>query len=193
MPILRLPEGHLRDEIRQPLYDTIAIAAAESPIASRTFFQSITGKTKAQTNMKQNSQLETAVSFRCVGLAIDCQNLYYANVQALGLISENSSLRLRVGEKDYWEGPMVFASGRIKHESSTFDANNAYQHFGAEAVQSVSLQGKHVVDINPLQGFFVEWNCAGMTGAEITLATPAADTTLKFLMSLKGLLRRPVQ
>lgn len=193
MPILRLPKGHLRDEVRIPLYDTITIAAAESPIATRYFFQTVTGKSKAQTNLKQNSQLETAVSFRCQGVALDAQNVYWANRSALPIIQENSSLRFRVGEKDYWEGPMTFLSGRIRHEADSFDTNVAYQHFGLEAVQPVVLRGKHVVDINPLQSFFIEWICSGMTAAEITASTPAANTSLKFLASLKGLLRRPVQ
>lgn len=193
MPILRLPKGHLRDEIRQPLYDTVQVAAAESPIAVRQFFSNIQGKTRAQTNLKTNGQLETAVSFRCEGLALDCQNIYYANAQALPLILENSSLRFRVGEKDYWEGNMVYMAGRVCSEISTFDANSAKQHFGLEAVQPVILKGKHVIDINPLQTFFLEWNCQGMTAAEITLATPAANTRLQFIASMKGLLRRPVQ
>lgn len=193
MPILRLPKGHLRDEVRIPLYDTVTIAAAESPVATRYFFQTVTGKSKAQTNLKQNSQLETAVSFRCMGVALDVQNYSYANIAALPIIQENSSLRLRVGEKDYWEGPMTFLSGRIRQEVSTFDANAVYQHFGLEAVQSVILKGKHVVDINPLQSFFIEWICSGLTAGEVTAATPAANTSLKFLASLKGLLRRPVQ
>lgn len=193
MPILRLPKGHLRDEVRIPLYDTVTIAAAESPVATRYFFQTVTGKSKAQTNLKQNSQLETAVSFRCQGVALDCQNRSWDNRSALPIIQENSSLRLRVGEKDYWEGPMTFLTGRIRHEVSTFDANNVYQHFGLEAVQPVILRGKHVVDINPLQSFFIEWICSGLTAGEITDSTPAAGTSLKFLASLKGLLRRPVQ
>ena len=193
MPILRLPKGHLRDEIRQPLYDTITIAAAESPVGVRSFFSNIQGKSRAQSNLKTNSQLETAVSFRCQGVALDAQNLYFANRSALPIIQENSSLRLRVGEKDYWEGPMVFLSGRIRHETSSAATDVTYQHFGLEAVQSVMLKGKHVIDINPLQTFFIEWNTSGLTAAEITAATPAANTSLKFLASLKGLLRRPVQ
>lgn len=193
MPILRLPEGQLRDEIRQPLYDTLTIDAAESPIGVRSFFSNIQGKSKALTNLKTNGQLETAVSFRCEGLGLDAQNIYYANVQALPLIMENSSLRFRVGEKDYWEGNMVYLSGRIRSEVATFDANSAKQHFGLEALQSVVLKGEHVIDINPLQTFFLEWNCQGMTAAEITASTPAANTRIKFVASMKGLLRRPVQ
>jgi hypothetical protein len=193
MPIVRLPEGSLRDEIRQPIYDTIAVIAAESPVGTRRFFSNIQGKSRAQTNLRQNNLLETAVSFRIQGMALDCQNFYYANVGALPVIMENSSLRLHVGEKDYWEGPWAFTAGRINSEAAATTNPYLYQKFGFAAVQPVILQGKHVVDINPLQSFFAEWVCDTLTAAELVLATPAANTALKFQYSLKGLLRRPVQ
>lgn len=201
MPIVRLPEGSLRDEIRLPLYDTIIIQAAESPVGVRSFFSNVQGKSRARTNLRQNNLLETAVSYRIQGMALDAQNIYAANVSALPIIMENSSLRLRVGEKDYWEGPMTFVSGRVKHFSSSATTvaattlDRVIQHFGDEAVQPIILQGKHVVDINPLQSFSVTWTLdpADVTAGEVTAATPAAATNLKFQLSLKGLLRRPVQ
>ena len=145
--------------------------------------------------------LETAVSFRVQGLAIDAQSFYSQNVVALPVILENSSMRLRIGEKDYWEGPMSFLSGRIEAAfaaattvaATTID--HVYQKFGSSAVQPVILTGKHSVDINPLQSFFFEWviDQADLSAGEIASATPAAATNLKFTASLKGLLRRPVQ
>lgn len=192
MPILRLPQGELRDEIRLPLYDTITLAAAESPVGIRQFFSSVQGKSKALTNLRQNNLLETAVSYRVQGMAIDAHNYAVANVAALPIIMENSSVRVRIGEKDYWEGPMTFLAGRIDHFSSG-NTDRVYQKFGATALQPVMLEGKHVVDINPLQSFFAEWNCQGLTAGEITAATPAASTSLKLIFSFKGLLRRPVQ
>lgn len=201
MPIVRLPKGSLRDEIRLPLYDTITINAAESPIGVRRFFSNVQGKSRARTNLRQNNLLETAVSYRVQGMAIDAQNIYSANSKALSIIMENSSLRLRIGEKDYWEGPMTFVSGRVKQNAAAATTvaattiEHLHQHFGAEAVQPVMLAGKHVVDINPLQSFFCEWvvDQADLTAGEIANATPAAATNLKFQFSLKGLLRRPVQ
>lgn len=193
MPILRLPKGSLRDEIRQPLYDTLTIAAAESPIATRSFFSSVQGKPKSQSNLKQNNILETAVSYRIQGMALDAQNIYAANAAALPLIQENSSVKIKIGEKDYWEGNMVFLTGRIWQHASAAAAPLVRQQFGGHAVQPVMLKGKHVVDINPLQSFTAEWSCSGMTATEITASTPAANTQLKFIFSFKGLLRRPVQ
>lgn len=193
MPIVRLPEGSLRDEIRQPIYDTIAIGAGISPVGIWRFFSNVQGKSRAQSNLRQNNLLETAVSFRVQGMALDCQNHYYANEHALAIILENSSLRVRIGEKDYWEGPLAFISGRISAFAATTTTPYLYEKLGMEAVQPVILQGKHVVDINPLQSFFGEMTVDVLSAAELALATPAADTALKFQFSLKGLLRRPVQ
>lgn len=195
MPIVRLPNGSLRDEVRQPLYDTIAIAAAESPVGSRSFFSQVQGKSKARSNLRQNNLLETAVSYRVQGLGVDCQSFYEQNIDALPIIMENSSIQLKIGEKIYWEGPMTFCSGRIQAAYATSASEYVHQKFGDAAVSSVVLQGKHTVDINPLQSFSALWNIdqADLTAAEIAAATPAANTNLKFIFSLKGLLRRPVQ
>jgi hypothetical protein len=201
MPQLRLPKGSLRDEIRQPLYDTITIAASESPIAVRRFFSSVQGKSRARTNLRQNNLLESAVSYRVQGMALDAQNFYAANVACLPIIMENSALRLKIGEKDYWEGPMTFIGGRIHSafaSATTVAAttlDHVHQKLGFSAVQPVMLAGKHVVDINSLQSFFCEWviDQADLTAGEITAATPAASTNIKFIFSLKGLQRRPVQ
>lgn len=192
MPILRLPQGELRDEIRLPLYDSLTIAAAESPVAIRQFFSSVQGKAKSLTNLRQNNLLETAVSYRVQGMALDAQNYVVANVDALPIIMSNSSVRVRIGEKDYWEGPMTFLGGRL-HAFSSGATDRVYQRLGDIAIQPVMLEGKHVVDINPLQSFFAEWNCQGLSAAEIVAATPAAGSYLRFTFSFKGLLRRPVQ
>lgn len=201
MPIVRLPNGSLRDEVRQPLYDTIQIDAAESPVGTRSFYSQVQGKSRARTNLRQNNLLETAVSYRIQGMSIDGQNFYEENKDCLPIIMENSALQLKIGEKVYWEGPFTFCGGRI---CSAFSAattianttiNNVHQKFGEAAVASVVLQGKHVVDINPLQSFNANWtiDAADLTPAEIAAATPEANTNLKIIFSLKGLLRRPVQ
>ncbi len=199
MPIVRLPGGSLRDEVRQPIYDTIDQLAAESPIATRSFFSSVQGKPLSQSNLRQNNLLETAVSFRVQGIGLDAQNIYAANGQLLALVQESSSLQLRIGEKVYWQSPLVFVTGRVKQNaaaSTTVAATTIerlLQHFGEEAVAAVVLTGKHVVDINPLQSFRLDMTTEGMTAAEIALATPAAATKVRYQASLKGLIRRPVQ
>ena len=201
MPIVRLPNGSLRDEIRMPLYDTITIGASESPIGSRRFYSNVQGKSPARSNLRQNNLLETAVSYRVQGMAVDAQNFYAANVACLPIIMENSSLIVKIGEKEYWKGPMTFLAGRLEasYAAATTVAattiDRVHQKFGDSAVQSVVLQGKHCIDINPLQSFSAIWDIdqADLTAAEVTAATPAASTNLKFIFSFKGLQRRPVQ
>lgn len=193
MPIVRLPGGQVRDEIRQPLYDSFDLAAGVSPSGQVVqFFSSITGKTLAQTNLRQPSQLQTAVSFRTQGLCMDAINRSQANVGVLPVIMDQSSLQLTIGEKIYWQGPVLFGCGRL-WASLAGSTTLAYQQYGWQAIQPVLFQGAHVIDINPLQNFSVAFVTDTLSAADATAATPAANTFVRFRMSLKGLLRRPVQ
>lgn len=199
MPRVKSPDGELRDEIRQPLYDGIYQAAAESPIGQRSFFSNVQGKAKYLTNLRQNNLLEATVSFRVMGLHLDAQNVYTDNVSLLPLVMEFSFFNFKVGEKDYWQGNGVYAAGRLSQHASAATTvaattiNNVYQRYGDTAVQGVLLTGKHVIDIPPLQSFRVDWSVEGMNAGEIAAATPAAATRILYLFSLKGLQRRPVQ
>jgi len=199
MPIVTLPGGELRDEIRQPLYDTVTQAAAETLAGTRRFFSSIvntggTPKSNLKTNLTQPGSLETAVSFRVQGMCFDASNDDAANLTILPVALAKSSLVLKVGVKDYWTGPARFAGGRMTVTADNSAAAFIYQQYGWPAVQPVVFQGKHVIDINPLQNFLVTWQilAADLTAGEAALA-PAAGTELNYVMSLKGLLRRPVQ
>jgi hypothetical protein len=196
MPIVTLPGGELRDEIRQPLYDTIIVAAAEGLVGVRRFFQSnvIAGgapKSLAATNMEQPGSLPTATSFRVQGLAVDADNAAIANNSFLPAFLRSSSVSLLIGVKNYWQSPLRYACGRLQ---AMLSSGADYQQYGWSAVQAVVFQGKHVVDINPLQNFQISWvtNAQDLTAAEAAL-TVAAATQLTFQASLKGLLRRPVQ
>ena len=196
MPIVRLPEGDLRDEIRNPLYDTVDLTGALSG-TTYNFFSSVLNKTLAQTNLKQNGQLETAVSFRVQGLALDAQNVVSTESFVLPIILERSSIRLHIGEKDYWSGPARFAAGRVQ-QNAAFDASAAptyalLQQYGWAAVQGVMFSAKHVVDINPLQSFFMQWIIDTIDATNAARATVTVGEVLKAVGSLKGLLRRPVQ
>jgi len=202
MPIVTLPGGELRDEIRQPLYDTYDVAAGETLAGTRNFFSSVTDagnipKSLLKTNLKQPGSLETAVSFRVQGLAFDAQNSLNANAAILPVILQKSSLVLAVGVKTYWEGPARFAAGRMMESASIgtgIAAGTIFQQFGWAAIQPIVLQGKHVIDINPLQNFRVAWNIDAndLTATEQALA-PAVGTEMPIVCALKGLLRRPVQ
>jgi hypothetical protein len=204
-PIVTLPGGDVRDEIRQPLYDTIIYVAAETLAGTSTFFTSVvnpvTGSPKSlmMTNLTQAGQLPTATSFRIQGLCIDAQNQNAANVNILSVIMEKSSLSLSVGVKNYWQGPLRFACGRQWESGFTGTAaalavGRTYQEYGWQAIQPVVLQGKHVVDLNPLQNFSLtlDTEADDLTAAEAALVIAAA-TQILVVGSLKGLLRRPVQ
>lgn len=197
MPIVTLPGGQVRDEVRQPVYDTRNLAAATSPVGTFRYFSSVQGRSLAQSNLRQNNLLETAVSFRVQGLGLDAQNEDIANVGVIGVMLNKSSLRLHIGEKDYWSGPARFAAGRMVTAATTTVAATSVllQQYGWAAIQPICFQGKHVIDINPLQSFFCEQvlDAADVTATEITAGTPAAGTSQAFVFSMKGLLRRPVQ
>lgn len=193
MPIVKLPGGSLRDEIRETVYDTIDFVTASPPVNStQSFFSAVQGKPISQTNLRQNNLLETAVSFRTQGLALDVLNFTDANAVAIPLVQENSGVRFRVGEKIYLESPMRFAAGRVWTDVAG-GTSRIYQQHGAAAVAGIILTGHHVVDINPLQSFQVDWLIEGLTAAELALLAIAADTKLRYVCSLKGIKRRPVQ
>lgn len=195
MPIVRLPGGELRDEIRNPLYDTLTVVTDPNLLNNSRWFSDIQGKAKWQTNLRQPNLLETAVSFRVTGMAVDAQYINTAAAAqhaALPSIMEYSSVRVRIGEKDYWEGPMAYLMGRLEQNASTTVDEIVYQRAGEQAVQGVILAGRHVVDINPLQSFFAELGIA--IPAFLAAATTLAGNDRIYLkFSFKGLLRRPVQ
>lgn len=204
MPLVSLPGGQLRDEIRNPLYDSDDLLAGQSPVGTTFFFASTTNpdgspKDLSQTNLTQASALPTATSFRCQGYAVDAQSYYEANRFCLPIIQDHSSIQLNVGEKQYAQLPWVYLGGRLDVNqaiSTTVAASTAernYQKFGQSAVAPVVLTGKHVIDILPIQQFKAIWTCQNLTGAEVTAATPAAATFIRFYFAMKGLLRRAVQ
>lgn len=196
MAIVRLPTGDLRDEVRQPLYDTIIISSASDINADRRFFNDVQGKAKYLTNLRQNNSLETAKSFRIQGLGIEAHTQDATKIKALPLIMRNSALEMQVGEKIYFESPMRIVAGRLWQNAAMAgdtDAQIFLQQFGEPSANAVQFGNKHFVDIEPLQSFSVRFKTEGLAGAELTAATPSATDSLYFVCLLKGLLRRPVQ
>lgn len=198
MPIIRLPNMELRDEIRQPLYDTQDLDGAASSLAGiRYFFQDVTGKTKTETNMTQNGQLGAATSFRVQGLAIDAHNVLLANQQLLPVFLENSFIQLNIGEKNYWQSPARYVAGRMYEDATsgtTVAGGVLLQQFGWAAVAPVVFGARHVVDINPLQPFSVLLQTDALSTEEQTaVGAIATGRKIRLVMSLKGLQRRPVQ
>ena len=206
MPLVSLPGGQLRDEIRNPLFDSDDLLAGQSPVGITRFFSSVVNpdgspKGLEQTNLTQANSLPTATSYRCQGYAIDAQSYFEANRFCLPIIQDHSSIQLNVGEKQYAQFAWVYLGGRLEVNQaialSDFavptTAERNYQKYGQSAVAPVVLTGKHVIDILPIQQFSAVWNCQGLTAAEITQSTPAAATQIRFYFAMKGLLRRAVQ
>lgn len=201
MPIVRLPNMELRDEIRQPLYDTEDLEGAASTLSGiRTFFQSIQGKSLTETNLTQAGSLGNAQSFRIQGMALDAHNVLSANQQLLPVFIENSSLQLKVGEKLYWQSPARFVAGRmwqnqaVSTTNATTEVNVMLQQFGASCQAPIVFGAKHVVDINPLQPFQAILTTDALTAQEQTaVAAIATGRKIRLVYSLKGLYRRPVQ
>ena len=144
--------------------------------------------------MEQPGSLPTATSFRIQGLCVDADNLSQDgnNIFLLSLFLRSSSVSLQVGVKNYWQSPMRFACGRMLTDMAGIA--QVYQQYGWPAVQPVVFQGKHVIDVNPLQNFQLVWatSAQDMTAAQAAFVVAAASE-FKFVASLKGLLRRPVQ
>jgi hypothetical protein len=110
-------------------------------------------------------------------------------------MQDYGSLRVHIGEKDYWEGPLAYLMGRIEQNAAIADIaarSVVYQRAGAAAVQGVILSGRHVVDINPLQSFFAQMQMSVPAALNAAL-TLAGNDTVNAKFSFKGLQRRPVQ
>jgi len=187
---------NVHDRVSQPLYDTVVVAGAESPIATRKFFSAVQGKAKYLSNLRQNNMLEGKVAFQVREITVDAYVHNNLNRLALPLIMEHSFLKLRVGEKDYLEIPMRLCSGRVHIFEAMAGNTDAAQHFsqlGAPKLRGYKFDGIEQVLIRPVQSFEVEWQCSGMTAAEATAATPAANSKIAFVLALHGSLVRPVQ
>jgi hypothetical protein len=201
MPIFKAQNLEVRDEVRLVLYDTYTLQAGVSPKGTFRFFSNVQGKSLELTNLRQNGMLETAVSYKVQGMCLDAQNFYQINRYVLPLVMERSSLRLMVGEKDYWRGIARFAGGRLWQNAAVAipaaaiaAEHHLIQQYGVAAIQPIAFTERHVIIIPPLQTFYMEM----VTGESFTVledaaATPGPDTSCPIVFSLKGLYRRPVQ
>lgn len=186
----------LRDQIKQPLYDTQEITNTSSVTAERQFFANTQGKPISLSNLKGNGSLERNKSFRIMGLQMDATSSDPAKTELLSLYSNYSYVQLWVAEKQYWESPLRFISSRIRHAvalAGTTDASNAFVQFGDAGQSALSFHNTQALDIGPLTNFYLVWKAEVSDAAIIAKMTPSADYPVRFVASLKGILRRPVQ
>lgn len=202
MPIIRLPKGELRDEVRYPLIDGREYADGIDPSGTYEFFNSVQGKARWLTNLQQNSILPQGNSFRIMGISFNMQNTSPARRNLLTWLQEKSSVELWVGEKKYFDSPLLFVAGRLEQNyavaggtSTTAAIERLHQKFGTAVGAPVLLSGKHVVDIAPLQQYYIRHTTNGLSAAQIAelTAAPVVGMSTVLYACLSGLLRRPVQ
>lgn len=182
MPRVTLKNGAIRDQIRKDLFDTVRQADGANLLAEQKFFTNTSGKNSAETNLKTNNQFENQVSFLVQGIGFDAQVKLLANEAVLPTVMENSSIKLDIGEKTYWEGSLRYIAGKVIQEGGFL------QQFGSHDDSKYALRGADSVAIPPLQRFQLVWN---VFGAGLT-AAPAGEEIV-YQARLMGLQRRPVQ
>lgn len=186
----------LRDQIKNPLYDTLDITSASSIVEARQFFANTQGKSLVQSNLRGNGTLERNKSFRIMGIEMSATCSDPAKTELLSLFSNYSYVQLWLAEKQYWESPLRFISGKIQHDvalAGSTDASNSFVQFGSAGCNPVMLQGTQALDIGPLTNFYLTWQVDGASASQIAKMTPSVDQPIRFVAQLKGLLRRPVQ
>jgi len=185
------PSGQivLLDQIRQDAFDTITLDENSTINEEREFFSNIQGKKPYQTNLNQANLLEKNVSFLIMALQLDAHVTVPANANVLASLSEYSSIRLKIGERDFWKGAARFVTGKIYTEgySGTDGVEKYYQQYGCTTNNGV-LFGKDAHEIPSLFSFKVIMNSSVPAGVTI-----AAGSEINLVMRLKGLQRRPVQ
>lgn len=180
------PNGQivLLDQIRQDAFDTISLTDASTINEEREFFSDIQGKKPYQTNLNQANLLEKNVSFLVMALQIDAQ-CDDANAGLLQKLQEYSSLRLKIGERDFWKGGMRLATGKISQHSTVADTH--IEQYGCPTNNGV-LFGKDPHEIPSLFTFKVIMSTSAPAGV-----TVAAGSEVNLVCRLKGIQRRPVQ
>lgn len=186
----------LRDQIKQPLYDSIDITSASIITDERSFFSSTQGKSLVQTNLRNNGQLERNKSFRIMGIEVYASSSDPEKIELLELFSNYSYVQLWLAEKQYWESPLRFVTGKIRQAvavAGSTDDVKSYVQFGNATSNPLSFHGTQALDIGPLTAFFMNWKVEGASSGQITKMTPSAAYPVRFVAALRGLLRRPVQ
>lgn len=176
MPRVKLATGEIRDQIRMALFDTIVQDG--SLLGDNKFFQTIEKKTIVDTNMRIQGTLEQGVSFLVQGVGLD------AIVYATGLdlviadVLDHSACVLTIGEKEYLRAPTRHVAGKVR------SYNPVIAQYGTHAESCYQLKGVDAITIPSVQTF----NLNLRVETSVESASP-----IRYVGSLKGLMRRPVQ
>lgn len=186
MPRVKLASGALRDQIRIDLFDTLVQAVGASITGINEFFSDVQAKASFDTNLRLNRNLENQVSYLVQGIGYDAKVRDAADSEILPLFLDHASLKLKIGEKDYWQGALRFITGSIAQEGGFLAQFDSFDN------AKYILKGNDSIAIPPLQTFALILEVGGYTVAEQTLSQPTANP-IKHYARLLGLQRRPVQ
>ena len=177
MPRIKLATGEIRDQVRLNLFDTLTQTG--SILGQNKFFTNIQGKGITETNMKIQATLEQGVSFLVQGVALDAL-VYKAGLDlVIAEVMDKSACILTVGEKDYLKAPTRHVGGKIR----SYNADIA--QYGSHAESCYKLAGLDSITIPSVQTFalILDVNTSVSSGAD----------SIRYVGTLKGLMRRPVQ
>ena len=177
MPRVTLKSGEVRDQVRMDLYDSLS-----QPLTSwrgiQKFFTNTQGKSLVDTNMRLNGTLENQVSFLVQGIGLDTITYAEGLDLVIAEILDKSAVKLVIGEKEYLRAPTRFVAGKIR------SYNAAIAQYGTNHDSVYALKGHDSIAIPPVQTFSLD----------LQIETDVAPTAaIRYVASLKGLMRRPVQ
>lgn len=176
MPRISLPSGEIRDQIRTDLFDTLV--QSTSWLGEQKFFTNTQGKSSADTNLRLNGTLENQVSFLVQGVGMDAITYAAGLDLVIAEVLDKSAIKLVIGEKEYLRAPTRFIAGKIR------SYNAAIAQYGSNRDSVYSLKGEDSISIPPVQTFSLNLQVE-------TAVVPAS--AIRYVASLKGLMRRPVQ
>jgi len=176
MPRVTLPSGEIRDQIRMDLFDTLVQSA--SFFGEQKFFTNTQGKSSVDTNLRLNGTLENQVSFLVQGVGMDAITYAAGLDLVLAEVLDRSAIKLVIGEKEYLRAPTRFIAGKMR------TTNDLIAQYGSNRDSVYSLKGEDSISIPPVQTFSLNLQVD-------TAVVPTA--AIRYVASLKGLMRRPVQ
>lgn len=178
MASVQLKDGSLRDQVRFDLYDSLYMPATTSWRGIQSFFSNANGKTIAESNMKLNGTLENQVSFLIQGISLDAMTYVSGLDAVVAEIVDYSALVLTIGDKDYYRGPARHVAGKIR----TY--NPIISQLGSNRDSIYKLHGEDAIPVPSVQTFALKLHVE---------TDVQASAKIKFVGTLRGLMRRPAQ
>lgn len=179
------------DVQHEPLYDTLNFSAGAQIPNNSTFFTAPTGKTYAQTNVKEASKLQApqAMSVKGIGFFV-VPTILLADLTAILNPQTGYALEFWIGEKSYNRAPLWFYVPGGGISGFTSQTDTSFYNNGM-----VGRNERHLLAINIIidnQASFYGNLVSAATAYTLT-AAGSGGTGATFMMVLDGLHARGVQ